>query len=52
MFTVKRIGEIISQLSRLRYPDSVPLKGWKTQITSGETRPDPSICDGQWTDVP
>ena len=52
MFTVKRIGEIISQLSRLRYPDSVPLKGWKTQITSGETRPDPSICDGQWTNVP
>ncbi len=38
MFTVKRIGEIVRQLDALRYPISVPLTGWKTQVRSGETR--------------
>ena len=52
MFTVKRLGEIIQQLSRLRYPASVPITGWKMQVRKGETRPDPAVMDGQWTDVP
>ena len=52
MFTVKRLGEIINQLSRLRYPDSVPVQGWKTQVRTGETRPDPAVLDGVWNDVP
>lgn len=52
MFTVKRIGEIIKQLSQLRYPETVPIDGWKMQIRSGESRPDPAVIDGQWTDVP
>ena len=52
MFTVKRIGEIIKQLSHLRYPDSVGLDGWKMQVRSGETRPDPAVMDGDWEDVP
>ena len=29
MFTVKRIGEIINQLSVLRYPEHLELTGWK-----------------------
>lgn len=52
MFTLKRLREIISQLSRLRYPDSVPVEGWKMQIRTGEARPDPAVLDGDWTDVP
>ena len=52
MFTVKRLGEIIKQLSMLRYPVSVPLTGWKMQRRSGETRPDPAVLDGLWEDVP
>ena len=52
MFTVKRLGEIIKQLSKLRYPASVPLTGWKMQLRSGETRPDPAVLDGVWEDVP
>ena len=52
MFTVKRLGEIINQLSRLRYPDTVPIKGWKMQTRNGETRPHPDIMDGNWSDVP
>ena len=52
MFTVKRIGEILNQLSKLRYPDTIPVSGWKTQVRTGETRPDPAICDGEWTDIP
>lgn len=52
MFTVKRLGEIINQLSRLRYPDTVAINGWKMQTRNGETRPHPDIMDGNWTDVP
>ena len=52
MFTVKRLGEIINQLSSLRYPESVPLTGWKMQIRTGETRPDPAVAEGPWMDVP
>ena len=52
MFTVKRLGEILKQLSALRYPQSVPIPGWKMQIQPGETRPDASVLDGEWSDVP
>ena len=52
MFTVKRLGEIIKQLSRLRYPESVPVTGFKMQHRPGESRPDPAVMDGEWTDVP
>ena len=52
MFTVKRPGEIIKQLSKLRYPASVPVRGWKMQIRTGESRPDPAVLDGAWEDVP
>ena len=52
MFTVKRLGEIIKQLSALRYPASIPVTGWKMQRRSGETRPDPAVLDGVWEDVP
>ena len=52
MFTVKRLGEIIKQLSTLRYPESVPVTGWKIQVRSAETRPDPAVMDGNWMDVP
>ena len=52
MFTVNRIGEITNQLSQLRYPDSIRVQEWKIQIQHGETRPDPSIMDGEWTDIP
>ena len=52
MFTVKRLGEIIKQLSKLRYPESVPVTGWKMQVRSGESRPDPAVPDGVWEDVP
>ena len=52
MFTVKRIGEIVNQLSRLRYPDTVPVGGWKMQVRDAESRPDPAVMDGEWTDVP
>ena len=52
MFTVKRLGEIIKQLSKLRYPESIPVAGWKMQTRTGETRPDPAVLDGQWSDVP
>ena len=52
MFTVNRIGEITNQLSQLRYPDSISVHGWKMQVRDGETRPDPSIMEGKWTDIP
>ena len=52
MFTVKRLGEIIKQLSSLRYPESVSISGWKMQVRSGETRPDPTVFNGDWTDIP
>ncbi len=52
MFTVKRIGEIVRQLDALRYPISVPLKGWKTQVRSGETRPNCLDTGGQWEQIP
>lgn len=52
MFTINRIGEIVNQLSRLRYPDSTSVHGWKMQILDGKTRPDPSIIEGEWTDIP
>ena len=52
MFTVRRLGEIIKQLSKLRYPASVPVTDWKMQVRSAETRPDPAVLDGEWTDVP
>ena len=52
MFTVKRLGEIIKQLSKLRYPASVPVTGWKMQVRPGESRPDPAALDGVWEDVP
>ena len=52
MFTVKRLGEIIKQLSRLRYPESVPVTGFQMQVCSAETRPDPAAMEGEWTEVP
>ena len=52
MFTVNRIGEITNQLSQLRYPDSISVQGWKMQIRQGESRPDPTIMEGEWTDIP
>ena len=52
MFTVKRLGEIIKQLSRLRYPESIPVTGFKMQHRSGETRPDPAVLNGDWTEIP
>ena len=52
MFTVNRIGEITNQLSQLRYPDSISVPGWKMQIRQGESRPDPAIMEGEWTDIP
>ena len=51
MFTEERIGEIIKQLSELRFPLSVPLYGFQMKAVSGETRPDPQHMDGGWTDV-
>ena len=52
MFTVKRLGEIISQLSKLRYPEHIPVDGWKMQVRTGESRPDPAVMDGTWSEVP
>ena len=52
MFTVKRIGEILKQLSELRYPQSIALNGWKMQIRSSESRPEPVVADDKWLDVP
>ena len=52
MFTIKRLGEIIKQLSALRYPASIPVTGWKMQRRSGETRPNPAVLEGMWEDVP
>jgi len=52
MFTVKRIGEIVSQLAALRCSDPLPLNGWQMQKRSGETRPTPSDLNGDWTQIP
>ena len=52
MFTVKRIGEIINQLSVLRYPEHLELTGWKYSKEHGETKPTPTTAQGQWADIP
>ena len=52
MFTVKRIGEILNQLSSLRYPETIAVNGWKMQIRSCESRPEPESANEQWMDVP
>ena len=51
MFTEERIGEYIKQLAGLRYPASVPQTGFRMRRSSGETKPNPDVLDGAWTDV-
>lgn len=52
MFTVKRIGEIINQLSVLRYPEHLELTGWKYSKECGETKPTPATAQGKWAEIP
>lgn len=52
MFTEERIGEILRQLSLLRYPETVPAIGWKMLRTTGEQRPTPSESRSGWSTIP
>lgn len=52
MFTEERIGEILRQLSLLRYPETVPAIGWKMLRTTGEQRPTPSEACSGWSTIP
>ena len=52
MFTEERIGEILRQLSLLRYPETVPAIGWKMLRTTGEQRPTPSESCSGWSAIP
>jgi len=52
MFNEERIGEILQQLSTLRYPEKVALSGWQMCKTDGETRPVPGDDNRNWVDVP
>ena len=52
MFTVQRIGEIISQLSTLRYPLQIPFSGWRMQHCTSDKRPTPDNNSGNWTELP
>lgn len=52
MFEKERIGEIIRQLSQLRYPMQEKLTGWRMQKRPGESRPDPGEKTGDWQPVP
>ena len=52
MFTVKRIEEIVRQLSQLRYPVQLPLSGWQMRRSSGESRPAPSDVHTDWQPIP
>lgn len=52
MFTEERIGEILRQLSLLRYPETVPAIGWKMLRTTGEQCPTPSEACSGWSTIP
>ena len=52
MFTKQRIGEIINQLSVLRYPERLELKGWKVAKQMGETKPTPANTHSEWNEIP
>jgi alpha-mannosidase len=52
MFTEERIGEILKQLSALRWPQNVPLTGWQMKKTDGERRPEPNDDGSGWQEVP
>ena len=52
MFTEERIGEILRQLSLLRYPETVLAIGWKMLRTTGEQRPTPSESRSGWSTIP
>ena len=52
MFTVQRIGEIISQLAVLRHPQRIELTGWKISKQKGETKPTPTDAQGVWEEIP
>ena len=47
MFNEQRIGEILTQLSSLRYPKSQMLAGFQICKTSEQVRPTPkTVLDG------
>lgn len=52
MFTVQRIGEIISQLAALRHPQRMELPGWKIAKQKGSTKPTPTNAQGVWEPIP
>ena len=52
MFTEERIGEILRQLSLLRYPQNTPAAGWKMRRTGAEQRPASAADRAGWEPVP
>ena len=52
MFIEQRIGEILKQLSELRYPQKQELSGWKMQKRSGEAKPSPDDHPDGWESIP
>ena len=52
MFAKDRIGEILKQLSLLRYPRQLALTDWRMQKRPGESRPTPQDRSGLWDAIP
>ncbi len=52
MFTEQRIGEILKQLRKLSYPQSIPVGGWKMRRETSEQAPLPSDTQDGWSELP